>query len=350
MKEQGRVERDGWIVLVHLLPKTKRALSRSKLIASVSSCIAGSTSGTAPSTERAEHAISHCEANKWATSSPPRITERGRQALRRGLGLRSLPEVSSLREARERILLPAALGRTAPGHLSSDEIAAQVLTEKHGLPRAPSLRAAVDRLAWRQLGVETELRFDPAKVQRHLLRNLVPADVRVPTPTWRRLLAMKAAGAGRSERRELARAVVAGWVHGQPSTQAHGMTKLLPAARVSENQNAEGHSRAKRSARQLAPFASAVLTAAREKGVSKHYDDRAFIGSVWEQMRGRSPVHDMTLAQFKEQLILAHRAGHLRIACADLVTIMDPRELARSEAEYLGAKFHFVKLEAGGAR
>jgi|GEM_PF-4626311 len=358
MNVQSNDERDGWICLVHLLPRTQRAPSRTKLLTTLADCLGGGAGERGAAGERAERALARCERNKWVTSAPARITERGRKALRRGLGLRKLPEVSSLREARERVLLPAVLGRDESGLVSADAVAAQLLAARHGLPSGPSLRAVVDRLAWRELGVDTCAPFDAAHVQRHLLRALVPADARVSTQTWRRLIAMKAAGARRADKRELARSAVRQWAH-QPAAAPEAKparavrrrtTELLPSAQVSENQNGKPAAPTRRQASALAPFAAAVLAAARGKNVSKHFDDRAFIGSVWEHMRDRAPVHDMTLAQFKKQLVLAHRAGHLRIACADLITIMDPRELARSEAEYLGAKFHFVKLEAGGSR
>ena len=58
--------------------------------------------------------------------------------------------------------------------------------------------------------------------------------------------------------------------------------------------------------------------------------DRAFIGSLWEYMRGRAPVGAMALADFKQQLVAAHRAGLLRITRADLVGAMDPAEVELS--------------------
>ena len=100
----------------------------------------------------------------------------------------------------------------------------------------------------------------------------------------------------------------------------------------------------------LAQLARAVNAAAREPGVARFHDDRAFIGSLWEHMRGRAPVGAMALADFKQQLVAAHRAGLLRITRADLVGAMDPAEVERSEATYMGVTFHFVALDAAGSR
>jgi hypothetical protein len=98
----------------------------------------------------------------------------------------------------------------------------------------------------------------------------------------------------------------------------------------------------------LAEFARAVIEAAKSPKVARFHSDRAFIGSIWEHMRGARPIFDMSLEEFKHKLVQAHRARLLRITRADLVAAMDPREVERSEARYQDATFHFVALDAGG--
>ncbi|MET0390976.1 MAG: hypothetical protein ABW321_33705, partial [Polyangiales bacterium] len=118
-----------------------------------------------------------------------------------------------------------------------------------------------------------------------------------------------------------------------------------PAAAASnppDNDNARGTV-------SLADFAAAVVQATRAPGVRRFHDDRAFIGSLWENMRGRAPVGDMPLAHFKERLIEAHRNQLLRMSRADLIAAMDPAEVARSEARYLESTFHFVALDTAEA-
>lgn len=48
--------------------------------------------------------------------------------------------------------------------------------------------------------------------------------------------------------------------------------------------------------------------------------------------------------RFKHRLVQAHRADHLHLNRADLVEVMDARDVKESETEYLNAKFHFVRL------
>ena len=98
----------------------------------------------------------------------------------------------------------------------------------------------------------------------------------------------------------------------------------------------------------LADFARAVIDAAKGPKVARFHSNRAFIGSIWEHMRGAQPIFDMPLDEFKHKLVQAHRARLLRITRADLVAAMDPREVERSEARYQDATFHFVALDAGG--
>jgi len=52
---------------------------------------------------------------------------------------------------------------------------------------------------------------------------------------------------------------------------------------------------------------------------------------------------DESLADFKKRLVAAHRAGLLTLARADLVEAMDRWDVAKSEAAYLSATYHFIR-------
>jgi hypothetical protein len=239
--------------------------------------------------------------------------------------------------------------------LQLQPLAALVLAAKHDVP-APIQRLTdvVDYLAWRALGVKPTARFTIKNVQRYLLREIVPADVRVDQKIWRRMLAMRAIGAQGHDASALTRALLLETPKAQRRSTAKKPPKAMPSrsqatptpvARV-ENDN---HPRAKAQP-SLADFAAAVRDAARGPSVVRFHDDRAFIASVWEQMRGRRPIGDMPLAEFKQRLVAAHQRRLLRITRADLVGAMDPSEVERSEARYQDATFHFVALDAGGLR
>lgn len=256
-----------------------------------------------------------------------RLEERGQQALARAWAVHTLPTIATWKHALQLV----ATGRgDLKKPLDADGLSARVLCEHHGLPATKTAAQAVDLLAWRALGVERNQPFTIRAVQRYLLRDRVPEDVRVAPEVWRRMLAMRVLnGAGHD---------------------AAALTRALLVARTSLQPVRNDNAGAQSAASPLADFARAVQAAAVDPGVTRFHDDRAFIGSVWEHMRGHSPVGDMSLAEFKNQLIAAHRARLLEITRADLVGAMDPVEVERSEARYQNASFHFVALGSGGGR
>jgi hypothetical protein len=193
-----------------------------------------------------------------------------------------------------------------------------------------------------------------------VLRDIVPADVRVDQNIWRRMLAMRAVGAENHDAAALTRALLFVRPNAKrTSTPAErpknkrnslrtGRRAIRPPAPTARVEN-DNNPRAKAQP-SLADFAVAVREAARAPAVVRFHDDRAFIASVWEQMRGRRPIGDMPLAEFKQRLVAAHQKRLLRITRADLVGAMDPGQVERSEARFQDATFHFVALDAGGTR
>lgn len=319
------------LVLARLLPETKTALTRGKVVEAVTALLEGATSGESPR-DAATRAWESCVQRSWI-SEGRRLTEAGKTQLRSQLGVKELPKLKKW-GASQPLLLQAALGAT---QTSNAEPAAQMLCLTHGLPASPTLTAAVDRLAWRAIGVETDAPFVVSAVQRHLLRDLVPADARLNPKAFRKLLVTRSVGATAGDAKSLRRAVTKRWLQGSKPNPDSGVV-------VTANDNSN------RGETSLESFAAAVMEAARRPGVSRFHDDRAFIGSIWEHMRGRAPVFAMPLAEFKEKLVTAHRQRLLRMSRADLVQAMDPAEVERSEARYMNATFHFVALQAGASQ
>jgi hypothetical protein len=66
-----------------------------------------------------------------------------------------------------------------------------------------------------------------------------------------------------------------------------------------------------------------------------------FIVSLWKQL-ARAGLQTLSLEQFKDWLVRANRDSLLNLARADLIDDMDPRLVAASQIENLGATFHFV--------
>ena len=312
----------------------KRTPSQRDVVKAVATAICPPLSKAAAE-QAAARALADCERAGWITSAKAArsrafllsLTPAGKQHLGR-----SAPRRIASWEHAQRLVALSAIGRSdaADERLDVDALAAVILGERHGVRTdVRGLQAVVDHLAWRALGVDTTRRFDVEAVQRHLLRQLVPEDVRVDRTVWRRMLAMRAVNARGTDARALTQALLTR----QP--------KRRPKRAANTN---DPRSRAQPS---LADFAAAVREAAGMPTVAR-FHDRAYIGSVWDHLRGRGPAGHLTLPEFKQLLVAAHRDGLLRITRADLVGAMDRDEVDRSEARYRDATFHFVALDAGG--
>lgn len=83
--------------------------------------------------------------------------------------------------------------------------------------------------------------------------------------------------------------------------------------------------------------AAAAVVARGRRGEA--YGDSAFISAVYDELRP-----GFGLEQFKAELLEAMRRGEVSLTRADLVEAMDPRVVARSEAAYLSATFHLVRV------
>jgi hypothetical protein len=73
-------------------------------------------------------------------------------------------------------------------------------------------------------------------------------------------------------------------------------------------------------------------------------DRKVFIGALWRQFRTSPAFDGMTLEQFKDRLVEAQKQRLLVLARADLVSAMDPKEVAQSEwvDPDGGRSYHFV--------
>ncbi|HEY6882383.1 MAG TPA: hypothetical protein VI299_30335 [Polyangiales bacterium] len=325
------------LVLARLLPENNKGHARANVVKSVAALLPG-VNGK----DSAERAWDEVLAKSWADNKG-RLTAGGRRELSERLRVEKFPNVRTWADVQRLLLGPIALGMPAPAVKGAD-FAADVVCAVHSFS-ATSLRAAVDRLAWRALGVETEMAFTPFSVQRHLLRELVPRGESTPEK-FRKQVAARFVQSNDSRPQKLREAALRQWVRG--GKLATPVTD--PAKPESRGLVVIANDNTNRAETSLERFAEAVMDTARKPGVTRFHDDRAFIGSIWEHMRGRSPVFEMPLDAFKEKLVQAHRQKLIRMSRADLVQAMDPAEVARSEARYLSATFHFVALQAGGAR
>jgi|SRR6218665_3650753 len=200
---------------------------------------------------------------------------------------------------------------------SANGMRAALLQREHGLDGkdTPTLAQVRDRLLWRQLGVETDRPFDLSSVQAHLLGGMLELEVRDPRRAVEQLVA-RAAGAPRVDVEAVRLAALRSWLLANPEAP----------------QEAEEHP-------SETAFAEQVLTVARALPSERRFGpDKVFIAHVW---RALQPTWHHREA-FDAALLEANRARHLSLSRADLVSVMDPTDVAESEIRAQGARFHFV--------
>ncbi len=71
-------------------------------------------------------------------------------------------------------------------------------------------------------------------------------------------------------------------------------------------------------------------------------DNKVFISHVWKKFENEHPEYRMDEVIFKARLVELARGNLSR---ADLVSIMDSKDVAESEVRYLNAVFHFIRVE-----
>lgn len=343
------------LVLVRVLLTRKSPISVTQLEKSICAELAAQLS-SADAKQAFDAALTEAENQKClqlvtppkSKTKRPMLTDTGRLQALSALGLKTLPAKLDWPRARRMLALQVLAPGEAPGDkLSADAIATQILIAQHGLPSSVrTLTQAIERLAWRALAVETDAPFTAAAAQRHLLRDLVPADARATGSAWRRLFAMKAVQARDNSADALARALLMSTKPLRVETSKPTTARDQPR----DKRLGVGNDNAPGSGLQpsLADFAQAVCHAARSPQVRRFHGDRAFIGSVWEHMHASKMIGEMSLDEFKARLISAHRKRLIEIVRADLVGAMDPNEVRRSEARHDNATYHFVALNAGG--
>jgi hypothetical protein len=216
--------------------------------------------------------------------------------------------------------------------MSSDPVfRAVLLRRQYGLPTAeiPRLDDAIDALAWTLIGFEGVARKFDAKSVKTALLNRELGDGRATDfkKATGRLVA-QGAGARRDDGKELRDAVLRDWI----GREARGETEA-PAPRPETRPPLDPSTLAER-----------VKAAARDCPSGRYGDRKVFIGHVWDRLRSDPDFGGMDLDAFKQALGEANNLRLIDLARADLIQAMDPEDVRRSEVQYLGATFHFVRI------
>lgn len=274
-----------------------------------------------------------------------RLTDEGRRALCRAFGLEAPPTWSKIRDAH----LPALGFGLAPAseearrHVASGEaIVTAVLRSELGIENASTVTALCDALIFEALGLPPG-KVTLQRIRAHVLARRIGIDTRGEVHQIATRAVSAKLGARDARRASLARALARRWAS---QVADGGCTRAEPAA-MSRGGGATRTSPDARSPTQLAPSAEALLAMVREAipavGADGRYGpDKIFVSALWQQISHDARMLDYTLDRFKHWLVTANRDRLLDLARADLVGAMDPRQVAESEIEDVGATFHFV--------
>jgi hypothetical protein len=136
----------------------------------------------------------------------------------------------------------------------------------------------------------------------------------------------------------------------RPATEKARATREANAADRRRSEAAQ----AREDARQLEQLeqragitAREVLRATEARDVERFHDDRAFIASVYDHLHKRGR-YTGTLAEFKRVLweMFVTQGSGIRLTRAELVGVMDPELVERSEYGRHGATVHFIATPA----
>lgn len=268
------------------------------------------------------------------TVQPITLTATGRE---RALGywqIDDLPTRIRWETLKRQYIVPRVLGLSPVQIAGKDKtkslIAAVVKNKYHLAPETGnSLASIVNALAWRQLNIDSTARFTPqAVVAKVLLKSTrKPTTDQVATSLAR--LAFDTAG---------------------NDLFAGALRQWIASARIPANTDAGAidHTSTDELDGDLTTFALHTLRLARGAKAGWFGDNKVFISRAWTHLRGQPEFAAITLAEFKERLVEAHRRRLLELSRADLVERMNADDVADSETRYLDGIFHLLRIDDQG--
>ncbi|RKH57127.1 hypothetical protein [Corallococcus llansteffanensis] len=261
------------------------------------------------------------------------LTGPGRQRALKFLRVDS-PKGLTWKRVKQQHLLAKGLGlpnsKAALGRLSgADGVRALLLKRAHRVegPETPTLAQVRDRLLWRQLGVDTDEAFSLRAVQAHLLGKLLEQEVSDPKRGLEQLAA-RTVGASRVDAEVVRLAALREWV----------LAETAPAQSKKPAEPVHVEARGEPVPTDTASFAKRVLKVARASSTGRVGEDKVFISHVWKALQPEWSNREA----FDSALLDANRKHHLSLSRADVVSAMNPADVAESEVSSYGATFHFV--------
>lgn len=272
------------------------------------------------------------------------------------LGLAAVPTWAALAE---RILpglaleIPATEAKLLTRLNSRDTWTAALGARLLGLWQAgppPSLSAVCDAFVWRGLGLTGRAKRCPPEIRGLFLQRELASD---PGPPDRllRLYVARELKAPRSDARQLRDGAVRAWLTGRaldgtaPATMPTHTMKPATAPHTDGRPQAAPPATPTPTTATARTFAEDVRAAARTCVDGVFGDRKVFIDAAFTALQTQPAWRDLSLADFKQRLLAAHRTGEVVLARADLVAAMDPARVAASETTVDGATFHFIVRE-----
>jgi len=274
-------------------------------------------------------ALDRLIANELVSAKPLSLTAAGRERALEYWQIDRVPARVRWETLKREYIAPRVLGLSRDqlnGKDKAKAFVAAVLKSRYRLPGeiGAASTAVVNALAWQQLDIISTARFTPqAVVSQALLKSARPLTADELAKQLARL-ALDTAG------NDLFTGALRQWI-----------ANAAPPERDGGSQDATGAARDK----ELPNFAESISRAARNSQTGRFGDNKVFISEIWRAFQARDDFDGLSLQEFKERLVEAHRRRLLELSRADLVERMDPREVAESETKYMDATFHFVRVD-----
>jgi hypothetical protein len=270
--------------------------------------------------EALESALAALLAAALITEKPLRLTDTGSARVRELLRVERAPTARNWGDFKQkylpRLLFPDSAEAVDPLHA----LLARALGV--ALPPNPTLTRVTD--AWLADKLELEIRpFTLGSLRVELLgRELgVPFRAKRTLEETARIAAAKAANSAKADAQSLIAALTAAWLEQGPAISA-------PAPASADSPG-------------VAEKVKAVL---HRPELRRFGPNKVFIASLWDALAGDPTIGALGQEGFKQALVEAHRRGELELARADLVSAMDPTDVATSEVLHLNAAYHFVHV------
>jgi hypothetical protein len=289
------------------------------------------------------------------------LTPAGTARLKAALGLASAPRAADWREFKAKYL-PRLFFADRPAAPRALDLRALVLAERLGVA-VPSgglrPRRQLDLVieAWLKKNLELPGRVTLATLSAALLGRELGLRTRQKPGAVVRQGVLYLSGARKDTTQALTDALTERWLRGEHSKGQHsnGARSNGARSRAASQEDSSDDTEPQRSASRatangkrtldaafLTRAAVKIERAARGPRARAFDANKVFIASVWESLAADPEIAGLGELGFKALLVEAHRRGLLNLSRADLVSAMDPGDVAASETRHRNATYHFI--------